>query len=109
MTEPTDPAGAIRELKARTTDEMARRGLTVIKFGYDPSDDGVAPDEVELVLTASSEDVATPVEQLESDAAFEQIVAGSRTFDATEAAAAALGDLRRRIDSGGDLLDPEEP
>lgn len=109
MTDPTDPAGAIRDLKARVIAENARRGLDVVKFGYDPSDDGVAPDEIELVLTSSSADVATPVEQLEADAAFERIVADSSTYDATEAAAAALAHFRYRIDSGGDLLDPEEP
>lgn len=109
MTDPTDPAGAIRDLKARIVAENARRGLDVVKFGYDPSPDGVAPDEIELVLTASSADVATPVEQLADDAAFKRIVADSSAFDASEAASAALEDLRRRLDAGDDLLDPEEP
>jgi hypothetical protein len=105
-----DPAGPIRDLKARVVAENAARGLTVVKFGYDPSPDGVAPDEIELVLTASAATVATPVDQLASDAAFDKIVAASRSHDDAEAAAEAIADLRRRVLDGGDLLDdPEDP
>lgn len=104
---PVDPAGDVRALKTRVVAEMAARGLTVVRFGYDPSDDGVAPDALDLVITATSADVTTPVEQLAADRSFDQIVADSRTFDATAGAAEALADLRRRMEGGGDLFDAE--
>lgn len=108
MSNPNDPAGPIRELKARTIAEMAQRGITVVKFGYDPSPDGVAPDELELVLTATAEDIAIPVEQRAADAAFDEFVAASRSHDDEQALADIDADIRRRIATGGDLLDELE-
>lgn len=114
MSDPNDPAGPIRDLKARVIAEHARRGLEVVEFGYDPSADGVDPDMIKLTLVASSDALSTPVDQLEVDAAFDRFVAASESHDVAEAAAEIDAEidaeLRRRIADGGDLFDDlEEP
>lgn len=101
MTESTDPVAADRALRNRFEDEAVRQGLTMVDFGYHASRDGVKPDQASAVLTADPEALQASIEQLATQRAFDDVVAG----DAAATADAAVDDLRSRIARGGSILD----
>lgn len=103
MPERPDPAGPVRDLRRRLEAEAARLGLEVESFEFTPDLTG-KPDLVEVLFTASDEQLQRTPDDIVVAAAFDDITAADHERSLADRAAQARADMARRLAEGGDLL-----
>lgn len=89
--------GPLLRLRARVEEVATRRGLRLVRFMVEPTNDG--SHEVTFVVVLAS--METP----SIDDEFERVLFEAHEADVEQQSKLALDDLRRRLDEQGGFLD----